>query len=926
MPKNQLLLIDGHAWAYRMFYAMPLHLFTTKAGEPTNATYGFTRALMDWMFKEDAPTHLAVCFDIGRTFRDDIFTDYKGTRAKMPDELVLQMSRIRQIVQAFNIPIFELDGYEADDLLGTIAKQMAGTIPVHIVTGDRDLLQLVDKNTTVELPPTTKIVGARLYDAAAVEAEFEIRPNQIVDWKALQGDSSDNIPGVPGIGAKTSVMLLKQYQTLDNLYAHLNEVAPRWQKKLLDGKESAYLSQKLARIVVDAPVAFDLEACVTHEFNSEQVLDLFLDLEFRTLTEMLVKQFALNHIVQPKPKVALTQTVIVQTEAQLQEIATYLQRVPTISFDVETTGLDRLTAEVVGICLSADSPIGYYIPIGHVTAPGNDGQQRSLFATQSTVAPNQLPLKTVLDALRAPLTAPYIEKVAHNAQFDYMILQRAGLTVTPIRFDTMLAEWICDPSSKHLGLKDLVRHRLGIEMQEITELIGTGKTQRLFSEVTIEEAAKYGSADAELTLRLKPKLEAELKNKQLSQLLQLELDLMPVLADMEWAGIEIDVDHFKKFGVELEHRLQTLEQEIYKVAGRPFNISSTQQLSDILFHELKLPHERFRKTQSGHFSTASDVLESLRDVDTVGIIVLLLEHRELAKLKNTYVDALPEMINPTTGRVHTSFKQTGAVTGRLASVSPNLQNIPIRTEIGRQVRRGFVAKKGHYFVSADYSQIELRILAHVSQDEALLAAFQQDQDIHRTTAATVYGISAEKVTFEQRRFAKAVNFGLMYGMGAYRLARDSELTLAEADNFIKTYFERFPGVRRYLDGTKELAHQRGYVETLLGRRRYFPIFTTESTQKGQAVARAEREAINHPIQGTAADIIKLAMIRLHEQLKPYKAKLLLQIHDELILEVPEDEVETIRPMLVETMSNAFKLSVPIKVDVGFGRNWYELKE
>ena len=926
MQKNQLVLIDGHAWAYRMFYAMPLQLFTTKAGEPTNATYGFTRALVEWILKEEAPSHIAVCFDVGRTFRDDIFDAYKGTRDKMPSELTLQMNRIRQMVQAFNIPILELEGYEADDLLGTIARKMAGTIPVHIVTGDRDLLQLVDENTTVEMPPSSRSMVSRVYDAATVKSEYLIRPNQIVDWKALQGDSSDNIPGVPGIGQKSSVALLQQFDTLDEIYARIKEVPTRWQSKLIAGKESAYLSQKLARIVTDAPLEFDLATCVTHDFDSQVVLDLFRDLEFRTLTEMLVQKLALNHVVEVKPKVETTQTVIVRTEAQLQELSEYLQTTKTISFDVETTGLDRLSAEIVGICLAVASPVGYYIPIGHVSAPAHGEHQRSLFATQSTTLPNQLPLNLVLDALRAPLTDPAIEKVAHNAQFDYMILQRAGLTVTPIRFDTMLAEWICDPSSKHLGLKDLVRHRLGIEMQEITQLIGTGKTQRSFSEVGIEEAAKYGSADAELTLRLKPKLEAELKNKQLSDLLQLELDLMPVLADMEWTGIEIDSDYLKGFGVELELRLQGLEQQIHQVAGRVFNINSTQQLSDILFHDLKLPHERFRKTQSGYFSTASDVLESLRDVDTVGIIDLLLEHRELAKLKNTYIDALPEMINPTTGRVHTSFKQTGAVTGRLSSNSPNLQNIPIRTAIGRKVRRGFVAKTGHYFVSADYSQIELRILAHVSQDEALLAAFHQDQDIHRTTAATVYGIAAEAVTFEQRRFAKAVNFGLMYGMGAYRLARDSELTLAEADSFIKTYFERFPGVRRYLDGTKDLAHKRGYVETLLGRRRYFPIFTSDLSQNGQAVSRAEREAINHPIQGTAADIIKLAMIRLHEQLKQYRAKLLLQIHDELILEVPEDEVELIRPMLVETMSNAFALSVPLKVDVGFGRNWYELKD
>ncbi|HFC12405.1 MAG TPA: DNA polymerase I, partial [Anaerolineae bacterium] len=586
-----------------------------------------------------------------------------------------------------------------------------------------------------------------------------------------------------------------------------------------------------------------------------------------------------------------------------------------IAFDVETTGLNKISDTVVGICLAVESPHAYYIPIAHILNEAQAEQgQMSLFAAEPELAPDQLPLATVLDAIRPAMSNPAIGKVAHNAKFDYVILQRAGLTVTPITFDTMLAEWLTDPTSKHLGLKDLARHRLGIEMQPISDLIGTGKKARPFSEVDIDAAAPYGAADADMTLRLVEPLQAELAQKNIEHLLELELQVMPVLAAMEQAGVAIDVPFFENFSAELEQRTAALRSEIHEIAGHEFNINSTQQLSNILFTELNLPHERLKKTRSGHYSTASSVLQNLRMVDDFGIIDKIIEYREVGKLRSTYVEALPQQVNPTTGRIHTNFRQTGAVTGRLASNNPNLQNIPIRTELGRKIRRGFVARAGWQFVSADYSQVELRILAHVSGDETLLKAFHDGEDIHRLTASQVNGIVLEEVTFEQRRQAKAVNFGLMYGMGPYRLANDNDMTLAEAENYIKAYFERFPGVRAYLDNTKKRAAEDGYVETLIGRRRYFPIFQQGSRANQRFIAQAERVAVNHPIQGTAADIIKVAMIRLHKALLAnYRARILLQVHDELIIEAPDDEVEAVKALLIETMSNAFKLDVPLKV-------------
>jgi DNA polymerase-1 len=928
MPKDELVLIDGHALAYRMFFALPIESFSTKQGEPTNATYGFTRTLLELILGNDPPQYLAVSFDLGATFRDELFDAYKGTREKMPGELDIQIERIKQVVKALNIPILVQEGYEADDVLGTVARQMKGRVPVRIITGDRDLLQLVDENTLVELPARAAGRPPEVYDEAGVIDYFGINPEQVVDWKALVGDVSDNIPGVKGIGSKTAAKLLVDYGTLENVYANLDSIKGALQTKLVEGRDSAFLSQKLARIVTNAPISVELEKCVAREFDAAEVLPLFRELEFRSLTNLLLERVEDVPSAEELSTQPLTETNIIRAEAELKALVNHLNKAEIISFDLETTAIDKMSAEIVGICLSVASPTAYYIPIGHITGAAQAASgQMNLFAGTVERAADQLPLQTVLDLLRPALTNPDIPKVAHNAKYDYLILDRFGVRVTPVTFDTMIAEWLTDPATKHKGLKDLARHRLGVEMTNIEALIGKGRGQKSFAEVPIEAAAPYGAADADMTLRLLLPLQKELEEKGQTKLMELEMALMPVLSDMEKAGVALDVDFFRHMAQDLDARLRQLETQIYEIAGAPFNINSSQQLSDVLFGKLKLPRDGMRKVSSGHYSTAADVLDNLNSLDTTGVVNAIIEHRELGKLKSTYVDALPALINPQTGRVHTSFNQTGAVTGRIASNTPNLQNIPIRSEVGQQIRRGFVTEPGWLFLAADYSQVELRILAHVSKDEALMEAFHNDLDVHRATAAAVYGIPVDEVTYNQRRFAKIVNFGLIYGMGPYRLARDSGLTLAEAEKYIAEYFARFPGIRRYLDETDQMARTHGYVESLFGRRRYFPIYKAPpNAQNRQAQQRAYREAINHPIQSTAADIIKVAMIQLYAALAgKYRARLLLQVHDELLLEVPEEEMAAVQPLVVEIMCDAFELDVPLKVEAETGYNWLELK-
>lgn len=927
MPPT-LYLIDGHALAYRMYFALTAgtasQRWQTSKGEPTAGIYGFARELIR-ILEQEKPEYLAVAFDTGKTFRDEIFPEYKATRAKMPEDLRPQIERIRRMVDAFNIPRLEMEGFEADDVLGSVAKIAAEKgLGVKIITGDRDLLQLVNQRTAVYLAGDDQTY---ITDEDVIK-KLGVRPDQVVDYKAIVGDKSDNIPGVPGVGEKTAVLLLEKFTTLDNVYAHLDEVENRWRGKLEQGKSSAYLSRDLAQIKIDLNIDLDLEQAKVGSFDPAPLESFFMDLEFKTLLSKVpalsgnASSPSVTSAAPAKPKpggqmsmfVNEPQTVyaprtssnievmIVDNDERLSALSKELEKAGVISFDTETTSTEEMQAELVGISLSIKEGSACYIPVGHK-------------------AGRNLPIDKVIAALKKPFSDPNIGKVAHNAKYDYIVLTRYGLKITPITFDTMIAEFVVDPSSRNLGLKNLAAARLGEEMTHIEELIGKGRNQLSMADIAIESVANYAAADAETTLRLMPILRKDLERVNSMKLLdEVEMPLISTLADMEMSGILLDLPFFQKMSEELTGRMTEIEKQVYESVGKAFNINSTQQLSDILFNRLRLePPDKGRKTASGHYSTSADVLEALRGKHPV--VDMVLEHRELSKLKSTYVDALPAAVDANTGRVHTSYSQTGAVTGRLSSSNPNLQNIPIRTEEGRRVRNGFIAGEGNVLLSVDYSQIELRIVAHMAGDESMLAAFRAGEDIHATTAAAVYGVQKEAVTKDMRRHAKAINFGLIYGMSAFGLKNSTDLTLAEAENFVKAYFDKFPGVKKYLDGIRKVAAEKGYVETLLGRRRYFPAL--QSKLNPQLKNREEREAINAPIQGTAADIMKIAMLKIPEALASanLRGKMLLQVHDELVLECPRGEIEKTARIVQETMASAYPLSIPLSTEARWGKSW-----
>ncbi len=919
-----LYLIDGHALAYRTYFAITLsgQQLTTSSGEPTAGIYGFASVLLR-LLEQENPEFLAVAFDTGVTFRNDLYSEYKATRAKMPDELRPQIERIREMVDIFGFPRLEAEGFEADDVLGSIARQAAENgLAVKIITGDRDLLQLVNERVIVNLAGS-KLSEARDYGVKEVIETLGIRPEQVVDYKALVGDKSDNIPGVAGIGEKTAIMLLQQYSDLDDIYAHLDQIPPRIRNLLEKDREKAYLSRQLATIRTDLPVVLSLDQARTARINLAGVEEFFQQLEFRSLLPRLKKlenrtvplpgggqQLSLFgeplvRIGEPPPQNGAW--ISVQTHEALAELCRKLEGVQVLSIDTETTSTDPMRAELVGISLAFETGQGYYLPLGHRT-----GEE-------------QLPVAQILEALRPVLTSPQVAKIGHNLKYDALVLENQGVSVAPLTFDTMIAAWLVQPENYNLGLKELAESYLGVQMTHIEELIGKGKNQLTMDRVPIGSVAPYAAADAEICLRLMPLLRERLEQVNATRLFEeIEMPLVPVLGMMERNGVMLDVPFLKQMSRDLSNRLQEIEKEIFGVVGYSFNLNSTQQLSKVLFETLKLePPDRRKKTASGHFSTSAGVLEELRNQHPV--VDRILEYRELAKLKSTYVDALPQQINPRTGRVHTSYNQTGSVTGRLASSDPNLQNIPTRTETGRLVRNAFIAAPGYGLLSVDYSQIELRIVAHMAQDQAMLAAFRAGQDIHAATAAAIYGVALDQVTKEQRRHAKAINFGLIYGMSAFGLHRSTDLTLAEAENFVKAYFQQFPGVKAFLDGLRRQASRQGYVETLLGRRRYFP--NLKSNANPALRAREEREAINAPVQGTAADIMKLAMVRLPPALKAagLGARMLLQVHDELVLEVPENERDETVRVVRGVMENAYPLSIPLVTEARWGQNWGSLE-
>ncbi len=902
MEKPRLVLFDGNALIHRAFHALP-PLTVRKTGEMVGAVYGFALMLLK-VINELKPTHYAIAFDMkGPTFRHELFDQYKAQRPPTPDELLGQLGRVRELVTAFNIPIFELEGYEADDLLGALSQQAAKKdIDTIIVTGDADTMQLVSPRVKVLYPnPGGGFSNTVLYDEAAVSQKYGVKPEQIADLKGLAGDPSDNIRGVAGIGKKTAVKLIQQFGSLEQIYEHIDQVTPpKLQTLLKENEAAARQSQKLATIVTQMPVTLNPEDCQVSQYDRNKVTALLRELEFASLLPKLPQMESKEAAIEAKP--AEGEYKIINTIADLDKLIKRMSAAGAFAFDTETTSLDPMSAQLVGISLSPAPAEAYYIPVGH-----------------TGLEPiGQLPLEEVIEHLKSPLEDAKLAKLAHNGKYDMAMLAEYGVGVQNLTFDTMVAAYLL--GEKSMGLKNLAFSKLAIEMTPISDLIGSGAKTVPMSQVEIARAAGYACADADMTLRLAAIFEPELRQQGLWRLFaEVELPLVPVLMAMERNGVALDGDLLKRMSERLGEQLVKVEKEIYDNVGHQFNINSPQQLSTVLFEELKLAPAR--KTKGG-YSTGASVLEELLGIHP--IIELILDYRQLSKIKSTYIDALPSLINPKTGRVHTSFNQTRTATGRLSSSEPNLQNIPVRGELGKEVRQAFIAPPGSHLLAADYSQIDLRCLAHLSQDKSLLAAFRHDEDIHSATAAQVFGVDPSKVTPDMRRVAKTVNFGVIYGMSDYGLEQATGLSREEAAGFITAYFEKYPGVKQYLESTKEKARKEGYVQTILGRRRSIPEINSQNRQVREA---AERMAINMPVQGTSADIIKVAMVNLAREIAKRRlgSKMILQVHDELIFEVPQEEREEMQRLAPELMSTAMTLSVPLKVAIKSGQNWGELK-
>jgi DNA polymerase-1 len=922
-----LLLIDGHSQAYRAFFGMKTPL-STRFGEPTGAVYGFARKLLS-VIREYHPDGVATAFDLGDTWRHSEFPDYKATRDQMPSEMRPQIERIQQLLTAFNIPIITYPNYEADDVLGTLGRQAAaqGT-DVLILTGDRDMFQLVDERVKILYTsggpnPTTSVYGID-----EIKERYGLTPAQFIDYKALTGDTSDNIPGVPGVGEKTAVKLLQAYGTLENLYAHLNEIkGDKLKQNLAEAAEQVQRNKRLVTIDTALDLQYDAAACRLRDYDQQKVLDLFQELEFRSLVKELPQSDApLTPAEDESGQMALFASgtgaaasavespyQAITTPAALASLVQALQGAHLLSFDVETTSTNAMRADLVGLGVAWGPGQGAYIPVTHV-----EGEQ--------------LPWEMVRTALGPVFANADLPKVAHNGKYDLIVCLRHGLEVKGPIHDTMVLAWLIDPASRTLGLKAQAAELLGWRMTELTSIIGTGRKQITVDHAPIDQVAAYCGADVDATLQIFDLLVPKVKEAGLWELYrEIELPLLPVLTAMEMAGIRVDTDFLAEMSSRLNQRLGELQEEMFAIVGHPFNLRSTQQMSQVLFGEMGFPTRNIAKTSSGQYSTAVFELEKLLAMrselneNQVRLLESIFEQRQLEKLRGTYVDALPAQVNPKTGRIHTNFNQTGSSTGRLSSSDPNLQNIPIRTELGREIRRAFVPQPGWLLISADYSQVELRILAHVVQEEALLAAFRADQDIHAATAARLFGVPIDQVNRDQRGLAKTINFATIYGSSAFGISARTDMDPKQAGQFLDQYFQTYPKIRDYIGSTTAQLHRDGYVQTLLGRKRFFPELKDSRLPFNQRAA-VERAAINAPIQGTAADIMKIAMNRLHERLTSggYQARMLLQVHDELVLELPPEEKSEVVELVREVMCNAYTLDAPLKVDVEVGPNWYDL--
>jgi DNA polymerase-1 len=884
--KRALYLIDGSSYIYRAYYAIR-HLSSPK-GFPTNALYGFTQMLLK-VLKDRKPDHIAVVFDVGReTFRTELYPEYKANRSAMPEDLVPQIGPIKEMVRAFNIPALELRGYEADDVIATIAGDCRTRgVDIVVVTGDKDLMQIVDEGVTLLDTMKDKSTGV-----AEVQERFGVGPERVTDILGLAGDTSDNIPGVPGVGEKTAMKLIQDFGSLEDLLARSSEVKGKTGERLREFAEQALLSRKLATVNCEVPLEYRYEDFAVEPPDNRKLAELFREYGFTTLMKELTSEATLS-TENYGTVLHLSDFVRLQDE---------LRNVQAFSVDLETTSLNPLEAEIVGISISFREHEAYYIPVAH-SYPG---------------APEQLDPAQTLKALRPFLADPEKRKIGQNIKYDYQVLRRYGFEMQGVWCDTMVASYLLNPIRSSHGLDSLSVEFLDHKMISYGEVAGTGKEQINFAQVPVEKASVYSCEDADAAFLLHRIFLPRLAEAGMETLFfQLEMPLVKILSEMELSGVKVDLPMLKEQSEEFAGQLALLEQEIFAQAGFEFNINSPKQLGDVLFGRLGLPAGK--KTKTG-WSTDMDVLTNLaREYE---LPKLILQYRSISKLKSTYTDALPRMVDRSTGRIHTSYNQAVTNTGRLSSSEPNLQNIPIRTEEGRKIRRAFIAEKGHLLLSADYSQIELRVLAHLSEDAVFCDAFAHDEDIHTRTASEVFDIMPGLVTQEMRRQAKTINFGVIYGQGAFSLAKELGVSTKTAKEFIDSYFERHSGARRFLDNCVKEAEQKGYVTTILGRRLPIPDIVSKN---GNIRAFAQRNAINYPIQGSAADIIKQAMVRVFERIceEGLKSRLIMQVHDELVFEVPEEEREVMGRLVRREMEHAVTLKVPLKVDVNYGMNWSE---
>ncbi len=925
MGKKKFVIIDAMSLAYKGYYAFITRPLYTSKGEPTSAVYGFLSQLFK-ILEDTKPDYVAIAFDSKeKTFRHEKFENYKSSREEMPEEMIPQIARIKEIIEAFNIPIYILPGYEADDLIGTAVKKASGAgLIAYAITPDKDYIQLLSDNVKIIKPgkSTDEIV---IFDEKKVEKEYGIKSSQMIDYLALVGDSSDDIPGVAGIGPKTATPLIQKYGSVEKIYENLDKIEKQSiVKKLIENKENAFLSKELATIKTDVPFNFNLEEAKFTKPDFNKLMKIFGELEFRSFADKLKKIYTdesaemerlEDGAIMPSPKdySSFDKTKIsyrlISTEEDAVKLAEKLSNAEIFVFDTETDSLDILNVNLAGVSFSLKPNEAWFVAVNP------ERTKEELFTSELT---DRLPIKKFIEIFKPVLENEKIKKVCQNGKYDIAVMRTYGIEVKNFYFDTMLASYVIDPDQKH-GMDELSAKYLKYKPIPLIELIGSKKTPEKIFEVDLNKLAEYSCEDADITFRLYKILDEILKKEKLEKVAyEIEFPLVPVLEDMERTGVKIDVDSLKEFSKELEIKLELISKEIYAYSEEEFNINSTQQLQKVLFEKLKLPQTS--KTKTG-YSTDAKSLESLRGAHPV--IDLILEYRQIAKLKSTYTDALPTLINPKTGKIHTTYNQTVVSTGRLSSNDPNLQNIPIRTELGKEIRKAFIpSNKDNIILSADYSQIELRIMASISGDENLIAAFEKGEDIHRRTAAMVFKVDPDDVTPDMRRKAKEVNFGILYGLGPFGLKNRLGISQSHAKEIFDNYFNSFTKVKKFMDESIEKARQKGYAETLTGRRRYLKNINSKNRTIRQF---EERVAINMPIQGTAADMIKLAMIKIFNELnmRKSKTKMILQVHDELVFDMPQKELRELKPVIKNLMETAMPLNVPIVVDIGTGSNWLD---